>query len=234
MAKESYLRMGIDVRLKAKLQALAIRENRTLTNFVETELLRIVAATKLKRKSSMPPRKARAARLTMLINAALKDKLQKLACEDFRNLADFVESRLREIVFDHKAGRVCPVAMHEAIRKRLTSRQHPGAARLSMRINAELKAELRKLATEQHRTLTDFVGMALHQISAAPEARRRNLLPRRQARGAQITMRISTKLKDELQELANEQYRTLTDFVDIELRRAAAGRRANRTGPTRR
>jgi hypothetical protein len=47
-------------------------------------------------------------------------------------------------------------------------------------------------------------------------------------------MRISTKLKDELQELANEQYRTLTDFVDIELRRAAAGRRANRTGPTRR
>ena len=54
-------------------------------------------------------------------------------------------------------------------------------------------------------------------------AERRCLVP---ARAGGLSMRINARLKANLQELANEQYRTLTDFIEIELHKVIAARKA--------
>src|SRR5438105_517395 len=109
VAKTSFLRMGLNPGLKADLQALADQENRTLTNFIETELQKI-GAPKRERPRVSPPRQKRLARLTLCINSELKAELQQLAINDYRNLADFVEIRLLECLSARSAKGMGPNA----------------------------------------------------------------------------------------------------------------------------
>ena len=72
--------MGLNPGLKAELQALADQENRTLTNFIETQLQKITAP-KRERPRLSPPRQKRLARLTLCINSELKAELQQQLLE---------------------------------------------------------------------------------------------------------------------------------------------------------
>jgi predicted transcriptional regulator len=166
--------------------------------------------------------------LTMCINAELKAKLQKLANEDYRTLTDFIETRLRQIASARKTNRKSLeiVTPPKAMLKTLRPLRHKRTARLTMRIQTDLKAELQELATKQYRTLTDFVEMELYRIVAAPKAMRKRPLPRRQERTAQLSLRINAELKAALLELAKHQNRKLSHFIEIELRQIVTGRKA--------
>ena len=99
------LTMRIKTELKAELQELTSKQYPTLTDFIETELYRIVATPKAMRKSPLPQRQERPANLSMRINPELKADLQELADKQNRKLADFIEIELRQIVAARKTKR---------------------------------------------------------------------------------------------------------------------------------
>jgi predicted transcriptional regulator len=103
-----------------------------------------------------------------------------------------------------------------------------------MAINAGLKANLQELANAENRTLTNFIETKLRRVAAAPKGNRKSLVPPRQARAAHLTMRVNVELKANLQVLANQQYRTLTDFIEIELHKVVVARKAKRESLIRR
>jgi hypothetical protein len=84
---------------------------------------------------------------------------------------------------------------------------------------------LQELARKQYPTLTDFIETELYQFVAAPKAMRKSPLPRRQARTADLSMRINLELKAALKELADKQNRKLADFIEIELRQIVVARK---------
>ena len=107
--------------------------------------------------------------LTMRINAVLKAKLQALADEDYRILSDFIETHLHQTASSSKANRKSlEVTAPKATLKSQIARQER-TARLTMRINSQLKDKLRKLARKQYPTLTDFIETELYRIAAAPK-----------------------------------------------------------------
>jgi predicted transcriptional regulator len=155
--------MRINADLKAKLQKLADKDYRTLTDFIETRLSQVPHAHKTGRtpakamlKTLLPLRQSRTARLTMRIKTELKVKLKELARKlQYPTLTDFVEMELYRIV-----------AAAKATRKRPLPGRQERAACLSIRINAELKAKLQELAKHQNRKLADFIEIELRQVVA--------------------------------------------------------------------
>jgi uncharacterized protein (DUF1778 family) len=103
--------------------------------------------------------------------------------------------------------------------------QQMRAARISMRISAPLKAALQKAADQRPCSLTDFVENEL-KIIAARRGKRRTSMPRRLARSGGFSMRIKAEFKATLERMANEEYRTLTDFVELAFHRIVATRNA--------
>ena len=233
MVKPSFLKMCINSGLKAKLQQEADRENRSLSNFIETSLSKIGVAGKYDTQGSFPARQDRRARLTMQMNAELKTKLQELADADYRNLADFVEAALHESLVRHLKK-----PKHSARNPRRL--QQPTllaqkSARLSMRINVDLRAQLQQLADEQGLPMTDFVTTEFWGIVSVPRRKLNRPMLHRQKRDSHVGLRISTELKANLQALADAQYRTLTDFIEIEMRHLLLDLdEANRRNPSRR
>lgn len=233
MVKPSFLKMCINSGLKAKLQQEADRENRSLSNFIETSLSKIGVDGKYDTQGSFPARQDRRARLTMPMNAELKAKLQELADADYRNLADFVEAALHESVVRHleKPKR----SARDARRLQQPTLLARKTARLSMRINVDLRAQLQQLADEQGLPMTDFVTTEFWRIVSVPRRKLNRPMLHRQKRDSHVGLRISTELKANLQALADAQYRTLTDFIEIEMRRLLLDLdEANRRAPSRR
>ena len=166
--------------------------------------------------------------LTMRINAGLKAKLQALADEDYRILSDFIETHLHQTASSSKANRKSlEVTAPKATLKSQIARPER-TARLTMRIHSQLKEKLQKLARKQYPTLTDFIETELYRIAAAPKEIRKRPLPLRQTRPTYLSLRMNPELKDDLQELADKENRKLVDFVELELRRIVAARKAER------
>ena len=85
----------------------------------------------------------------------LKTQLKKLADEDHRELGNFIEVEL-----DHLAATRKISGRSVVIERRRRS------ARLVMRVSAEFKTRLQRLANNESCSLTDFVEIRLHKIAA--------------------------------------------------------------------
>jgi predicted HicB family RNase H-like nuclease len=227
VAKTVYLTMHINTGLKSELRALANEERRSLTNFIEVRLDKIASAHRGKRKRPMPLRQTRDGRFMLRLTEELKSDLHRLAHDNYRTLTGFIEMELLKTVSARKAmltTRLLVVAP-KAKRLYLIPRRQVRTARLGICINAKLKAQLQRLAVEDYRTLPNFVEIELYHIVATHKEKRERRMPRRQTRDGRLTMRISAELKANLQELADKDFRTLTDFTEIALRRIVAARK---------
>ena len=183
-------------------------------------------------QGAFPARQDRRARLTMRLDAELKAKLQELADADYRNLADLVETALHGSVARHSKK---PKRSARDVRRLQQSRLPVRKTdRLSMRINVELKDQLQRLADKQDLPMTDFVTTEFWKIVSVPSRKLNRPMLHRQKRDSFVSLRIKTELKADLQALADAQYRTLTDFIEIEMRRLLLDLETNRCSPRRR
>ena len=229
MPKETYLTMCISKPLKAELQKLALEQGRDLTNFIDRELRELLPPSGRNRKTSFPKRQLRGSHLTMWINAELKAKLRMLADNDYRNLTDLVEVELQRIVAAHRAALINPpLVARPKPRKQVILDQEASRDRIAICINPQLKGELQKLAYQEYRSLTNFIEFMLHRAVSARHKQCTSLLAQRQPRDGRLTIRISSEFKAQLKNLADQDYRTLTDYTEIKLRQIVAIRRGKR------
>jgi predicted transcriptional regulator len=166
VAKLRYLAMRINAELKAKLQALANQEERTLTNFVETRLCQIASVGEATRNRAstararkmllkvLSNRHQRTSRLTMRIQTELKAALQKLADSKHVTLTDFIEAELY-------------LSVRAASPSSNTQQRARGrTAKLMVYVTPDLKRQLQEIADRQNRKLSDFIKVQLHKIEA--------------------------------------------------------------------
>ena len=147
VAKETYLTMCIDERLKAELLGLAIEQGDNLTDFIQKGLRELVPSRGTNRRNSLPKRQPRGSYLNIWINAELKARLQLLADEDYRNLTDFVEVELQRVVADYRKALISqPLALPAKPQKDAPLGRQDPRNRLAICITPELRAELEKLA----------------------------------------------------------------------------------------
>lgn len=163
--RSAYLLMWVDAGLKKELLRLADEDYRTLTDYVELQLRRVVQSGKEvlgtasnfgahKRAGSGPASKASRDRIAISLGKELKVQLQQLAAVEFRSLTNFIEVRLHQVVAAAGIGRVTVM------------RRQRRDARLVMRVTPSFKSSLSGWADSEYRTLTDFVELRLHEVVA--------------------------------------------------------------------
>ena len=213
-AARTRIAVRLDPQLHAKLRQLAEDDCRNLTNFIEFKLHQLVATYDRSDTSRTPLARRRGPYLYVWLNTELRAKLRKLARENNLTLTDFAAMSL------HQITKTCRVG------KQPNSRRAAANTRITVRINPLLRGRLRKLAEDDYRSLTNFIELQLYQLIAMYEGTQINQDARRQQRDARLTMRVASEFKDNLQKLADLDYRSLTDFVEIKLHQIVANSRA--------
>ena len=227
MGKEAYLVMCIDSQLKAQLRQQALEDSCTLSKYVEEVLLRLPKTSQRGPRAQPSDRKSRNAHLTIRVGRNLKAGLEQLAAVECRTLANFFELKLHEIVAAYEAAPIRPPCA-VARRKHLRPGRQGLRARVATSLSAELKVKLRKLADEDHRDLGNFVQVELAYLVATRDGRRPKTLVHRRPRDARLVVRISKELKARLWYLALEEGRSLTDLIEMKLRKVATSRMQRR------
>jgi predicted transcriptional regulator len=163
--------------------------------------------------------------LNMRINAQLRAKLQGLADEDDRTLTNLVEKLLWQIISTSEVKRENAIGLtaRKAALKKVMDERHQRTARLSIRINTGVKERLHRLARRQRLTLTDFLETEIYMIAGTAPPPQRNLQPRQRGRTARTAIAVDPDLKVRLRCLADQDHRTLVDFIEVQLRKIAFG-----------
>jgi predicted HicB family RNase H-like nuclease len=214
----SHLIMCIDPKLKAQLREQARRGGCSLSQYVERELLRLLPASTKTRKGQAAARQPRGAHLAIRVGRDLKLRLERLAAEEYRTLASFVEIQLHAIVAAYRENPIRPPCAVER-RKHLGPDWQPRRSRVATSLSAQLKAQLKKLADEDYRELGNFIEVELGHLAATHNDHRAEPVLQRRPRSARLVVRVSNQLKARLQRLADEDSRSLTDFTEIRLRK---------------
>lgn len=216
--------------LKTRLQSLAEDDNRNLTNFIEFELHQLVSNPNRIPIVPMPRRHERRPYLYVWLDVALRTKLRKLAFETDCTLTDFVEMSLHQM---------CEIRHIEANKLPLTGagtgrqpnpRNSDARRQITPSLNPRLKSKLQRLAEEDYRNLTNFVEFKLHQLASDADVKPMKPGLRRERRDARLRIRLPHDLKMKLQKMADQEYRTLTDFVELNIRQAIVDTRVNSPG----
>lgn len=217
--------MRINAALRTELETFARKDNRTLSNFVETELRNLTSAAGRNHVRLRRPREVHSSTLSLRIDAAVKSGLEKLALQDYRNLTNFVGVLLVQMVASRKLKGLRSCRMGARTNNNYSP---PGgqarAGYIGVNINTHLKAELKDLAREGNCTLTDLINAEFERVIRDGRADCSLQMPPRGKRIADLSMRIDAQVKAKLQKMADEQYRALTDFVEIALHRSVSDR----------
>jgi hypothetical protein len=91
-----------------------------------------------------------------------------------------------------------------------------------MCIDAQLKAELRKLGQQDSCNLSQYVERQLLRFSPPSKAAAKVPPRTRRPRRGHITIRVGKDLKANLERLAAQDYRTLSDFFELQLHEIVA------------
>jgi predicted transcriptional regulator len=228
--------MCINRQLKAELRQLAHEEGYNLSGFVTSELDKLLPMAVKNHTSRLLRRRVGRTYFMMRITEELKAKLEKFAAQDHRTLTDFIEIALHGVTTRSERGLFEFPATSGQDRNAVVLRPEARRARTAISMTPHLKAALERLANKDYRTLTNFIELNLHHIVNTRQDKWASRLPRRQPRDSRLTVRVSSEFKARLQMLADREYRTITDCVEVRLRQAIATRRKVRSNssPTKR
>lgn len=218
MPKDTYLVMCIDAELKSQLHELAQKHDCNLSAYVSRGILRV--ATSSSPTGPLPDRQPKGAHLTIRVGNDLKAALEDLAADEYRTLANFFEMQLHGIVAAYEGNQVRPACAVER-RKYLKPHRLPPRGRVATSLNVELKRKLKKLADEDHRDLGNFIEVELCYLVAIRNGKRAKKVMPRRPRSARLVMRISSAAKARLQRLSDAENRSLSDFIEMRLRKIA-------------
>ena len=223
MSRSSHLIMCIDAKLKAALRKHARRDGYSLSKHVERELLLLLPPSTKTRKGQAAARQPRGAHLAIRVGRDLKVRMERLAAEEYRTLASFVEIQLHAIVAAYEKNPIRPPRAVER-RRHLGPDWQPRRSRVATSLSVQLKTQLKKLADEDYRELGNFIEVELGHLAATHIDHSVEPVMQRRPRSARLVVRVSNQLKARLQSLADEDNRSLTDFTEIRLRKIVTNR----------